>query len=130
QRAHRFVIRAGEFRIERELPRAVRAAVKTDRCVRATARNIFVDRLANARLELNEIARQIDDDVALFPVHGIYLDSKFCSGVIGLATTVSSHASHRSVQSLSQRNGNVQRATLTPKQGAGHELKSGTPSVM
>jgi hypothetical protein len=97
------MIRAGEFRVERELPRAVRAAMKTNRCARATARNIFVDCLANARLEFNEIARQINHDVALFPVHGIQLDSKFCSGVIGLATTVSSHASHISVQSLSQR---------------------------
>ena len=69
--AHRFVIRAGEFRVEREVPRAVRAAVKTDRCIRATARNIFVDCLSNARFELNEIARQINHDVALFPVHGI-----------------------------------------------------------
>ena len=33
--------------------------MKTDRRARATARNIFVDCLANARLELNEIARQI-----------------------------------------------------------------------
>jgi hypothetical protein len=76
--------------------------MKTDGGVGATPRNIFVDGLANARLELDKVPRQIDHDIALFPVHGIQLDSKFCSGVIGLATTVSSHASHISVQSLSR----------------------------
>src|SRR4029077_20627749 len=97
------------FRIEREVPRAIRAAVKTDRRVRATTRNIFVDCLANSRLELNEITRQIDHDIALFPVHGIQLDSKFRSGVIGLATTVSSHASHTS-KVYRREMFNVQRA--------------------
>jgi hypothetical protein len=45
--------------------------MQTDSRVRATARNILVDCLANARLEFNEITRQINDDIALFPVHGI-----------------------------------------------------------
>jgi hypothetical protein len=65
------MVRAGEFRIERQVARAVRAAVKTHRRVCATARNVLVNRLANARLELDQITRQIDHDVALFPVHGI-----------------------------------------------------------
>jgi hypothetical protein len=71
QRAHRFMIRTGEFSIERQVPRAVRAAVKTHRRICATAGNIFVDCLANARFQLNQIARQIDHDVALLPVHGV-----------------------------------------------------------
>ena len=60
------------------------------------ARNIFIDRLANARLELRQIAWQIDHNVALLPVHGIEFDAKFCPAVIGLAATIAGHASHTS----------------------------------
>ena len=60
------------------------------------ARNIFINRLANARLELGQIAWQIDHNVALLPVHGIEFDAKFCPAVIGLAATVAGHASHTS----------------------------------
>ena len=111
------MVRAGEFRIERQVTCPILTAVKTDRRVRAAARYVLIDRLADARLELDQIARQIYYHIALFPVHGIQLDAEFRSGVIGLATTVSSHASHISVQSLSQRNGNVQRSESTPKRG-------------
>src|SRR5215472_3789704 len=88
------MIRTGEFCIERQIARAVRAGVKTDCRARASARNIFIDRLANAGLELNHVSWHVDDYVALFPVYGIELDSKFCSRVIGLPAPVSSHASH------------------------------------
>src|SRR5438477_8788120 len=94
------MIRTGEFRVERQIARAVRAAVKTDCRARAPARNIFIDRLANAGLELNHVSWQVDDYVALFPVYGIELDNKFCSCVIGLPATVSSHASHISRSKL------------------------------
>jgi hypothetical protein len=49
----------------------------------------------------------------LLSVHGIQFDAEFRSGVIGLAATVSSHASHMSVQSLSQRT--VSRSTFNER---------------
>ena len=76
------------------------------------ARNIFVDRLPNTRFELGQIARQIDDDVALLPVYRVELDAEPRPGVIGLGATVSSHASHISMQSLSQRSTSDQRSTF------------------
>ena len=94
QRPHGVVIGAGQLGIERQLASAVEAVVITDENVGSAARNIFVDRLANARLELGQIARQIDDDVALLPVHGIEFDAELCPAVIGLAAAVTGHASH------------------------------------
>jgi hypothetical protein len=68
--------------------------VKGDDRIRPAARNIFVNRLPNARFELGEIARQIDHNVALLSVHRVELDAKPGSSVIGLGATVSSHAPH------------------------------------
>ena len=69
QCAHRFVIGAREFRIEREFARAVRAVVISHDYIGSPARDVFIDHLANAWLEISEIPRQIDNDVALFPIH-------------------------------------------------------------
>jgi len=90
------VIGAGQFGIEGEVARTVWAVVKSHDDIGSAARNIFVDRLANAWLELGEIAWQIDHDVALFPVHGIEFDAKLCPAVIGLGAAVTGHASHKS----------------------------------
>src|ERR1700730_6513088 len=67
--APRLAIGAVEFRIERELARAVRAVVISHDYIGSPARDVFIDRLANAWLEFSEIPRQIDNDVALFPIH-------------------------------------------------------------
>src|SRR5437899_12654703 len=112
------MIRTREIRVERQIARAVRAAVKTDRRARAPARNIFIDRLANTGLELNHVSWQIDHYVALLPVYGIQLDSKFCSSVIGLPATVSSHASHISRSTAYRRETetfNVRTLTQAPR---------------
>jgi hypothetical protein len=61
------------------------------------ARDIFIDRLANARFELGQIPWQIDHNVALLPIHGIKLDAEFCPAVIGLTAAVARHASHKSL---------------------------------
>ena len=71
QGAHRFVVGAGQPGIESEFARTVLTVVKSNDDICPPARDIFINRLADARLELNQIARQIDHDVALFPVHGI-----------------------------------------------------------
>src|ERR1700730_12275683 len=60
--AHRFVIRAGQIGIERKVARTVLAVVKSHDDIGSAARNIFVDRLANAWLELREIAWQTQHD--------------------------------------------------------------------
>ena len=52
QCAHRFVIGAGQLGVERQIARAIWAAVKSDGGIRPAARDIFIDRLANARFEL------------------------------------------------------------------------------
>ena len=104
------MVRACEFCIKGQIARAVFAAVKGNDGIGPATRNIFVDRLPNTRFELGQVARQIDDDVALLPVHGVELDAKPRPGVIGLGATVSSHASHISTKSLSQKN--AQRSTL------------------
>jgi hypothetical protein len=83
--------------------------MKGDGGVGPAARNIFVDCLSNARLEFRQIARQIDHDVALLSVHRVKLNTKPRSVMIGLGATVSSHAPHISMKTLSQRN--VQRST-------------------
>src|SRR5436309_9637552 len=106
------MVRTREFGIERQIAGAVFAAVKRDDGIGSAARNIFVDSLPNARFELGQIARQIDNDVALFPINRVELNAKTRSGVIGLGATVSSHASHISMQSLSQRNSSDQRSTF------------------
>ena len=74
--------------------------MKRDGGIGPAARNIFIDRLANARFKLCQIARQIDYNVALLSVHRIEFDTKFRSGVIGLAATVPSHASHISMRKV------------------------------
>src|SRR5581483_5446442 len=79
---------------ERELARSVRPGVQGHVHVRASARNIFVDRLTNARLQLGQIARQVHDDVALLAIHGVELDTNLRAGVIGLAASVTGHRSH------------------------------------
>src|SRR5205814_654519 len=69
----------------------------------ALARNIFIDRLANARLELGQIARQIDYDIALLSIHRIEFDAKLCSVVMDLGAAVTSHASHNRSASRKRR---------------------------
>ena len=94
------MIRAGELGIERQIARAVCAAVKRDGGIGSAARNIFIDRLANARFKLCQIARQIDHNVALLSVHRVEFDNKFGSGVIALRATISSHAPHISMRKV------------------------------
>ena len=88
------MVGAGELGIEREVARTVWAVVKSDGGISPAARNIFIDRLANAWLELGQIAWQIDHDIALLPVHRIELDTKFCPAVIDVGTAVTGHAPH------------------------------------
>ena len=94
QRAHRFVIGAGQGGIEREVARSVRAFVQCDHDIGAAARNFLVDRLPDARFQLSEVARQIHDDVALFAIHRVQFDAEFRAVVIDFAAAVASHASH------------------------------------
>src|SRR5207244_3262230 len=46
------------------------------------------------RLERGQVARQIDDNVALLPVHRVELDAELRAVVIRLAAAVSGHRSH------------------------------------
>src|SRR2546430_80247 len=85
------------------MARAVWAVMKSNDDVRSSARNIFIDRLANARLELGQIARQIDYDVALLSIHRIEFDAKLCSVVMDLGAAVTSHASHNRSASRKSR---------------------------
>src|SRR5690348_3169762 len=125
------MIRAGELSIKRQVTRAVRPTTQTDSRAGAAARNISIDRLANARLQLDQVSRQVDDYVALFPVYGIELDSKFRSRVIGLAATVSSHASHISAEQLIAEKRKRSTFNAHPNHDAGdRELKTPKPSVM
>src|SRR5262249_11865788 len=94
------MVRASELGIECQIARAVCAGVKRNGGIGAAARNIFIDRLANPRFKLCQIARQIDYHVALLSVHRIEFDTKFRSGVIALGATVPSHASHSSMQKV------------------------------
>ena len=88
------MIRAGQLRVECQVARAVWTTVKSDRGIGPAAGDIFIDRLANARFQLGQIPRQIDHDIALFPVHRIELDAKFSSSMVRLCAAVASHASH------------------------------------
>ena len=88
------MIRSRQLGIEREIARAVCAAVETDDNIHPAARNIFIDGLTNTRLKLGQVARQIDHNVALLPVHGIELDAEFCTVENGLAAAITGHASH------------------------------------
>jgi hypothetical protein len=69
--------------------------MKGDRGIGPAARDIFIDRLANARFQLSEIEWQIDHDIALLSVHRIELNAKFSPGVDHFSAAISSHASHR-----------------------------------
>jgi hypothetical protein len=91
---HRFVIRAGQLGVERQIARAIWATVKSDGGICPAARDIFIDCLANARFQFSEVARQIDDDIALLSVHRVELNAKFSSGVNHFSAAISSHASH------------------------------------
>jgi hypothetical protein len=71
------MIGAGQAGIERELVRAVGPFMQSDDNVHAAARDFFVNGLANSGLERGEIARKVDNDVALLPVHGVQLDAEF-----------------------------------------------------
>ena len=70
------------------------------RGIGSAARDIFIDRLANARFQLSEVARQINHDVALLSVHRIELNAKFSSGMVHSTAAISSHASHTSMQKV------------------------------
>jgi hypothetical protein len=70
--------------------------VKGNDDICSTTRNIFVDRLADARLKLGQIARQVDHNVALLSIHRIKFDAEFCPTLIDLAVAVASHAPHMS----------------------------------
>src|SRR5439155_1140519 len=83
--------------------RAVWAVVKSNDDVRSPAPNIFIDRLANARLEAGQIAPQIDYDIALLSIHRIEFDAKLCSVVMDLGAAVTSHASHNRSASRKRR---------------------------
>src|SRR5262249_52354338 len=72
---------------------------------------------------------QVDDYVALFPVYGIELDSKFCSRVIGLPATVSSHASHISRSKAYRRETETFNVQRLPGAGGQHDrggIRAGT----
>src|SRR6202011_1025406 len=94
QCVHGVVIRARKLGIECEFSRSARTIVITDDDIGSSARNVFVDSLTNLWLERCQIARQIDDDVALLPVYGIELDAELGAVVVGLAAAVSGHRSH------------------------------------
>ena len=128
QSAHRFVIRLRESSIEREFAHPVWAIVITDEHVCSAARNAFVDRLTNARLEFVQIARQIHHDVALLPVYGIKLHAELRAVVIGLTTAVTGHASHKKV--MSGRTFNVQRSTLNVQRSIASGEKIGDGAMM
>ena len=51
------MVRAGQFGIECQVARPVWAVVEGHDDICSTTRNIFVDRLADARLKLGQIAR-------------------------------------------------------------------------
>ena len=89
------MIGARQGGVERELAVAVCARSGRRRDVRAAARKFLVDRLADARLQLGEIARQVDDDVALLSVHGIQLDTEFHSVVVDFTAAITGHRTHR-----------------------------------
>ena len=103
------MIGAGEFRIKREMACAVWAVVKRNDHIRSASRNILVDRLADARLELGQVARQIDHDVALLPIDGIQFDTELGTAVIGLGSAISGHASHS--RSASRKSAQIQIET-------------------
>ena len=63
----------------------------TDDDIGPASRDIFVDGLTNLRFERGQIARQIDDNVALLPVHGIELDAELDAVVIGFTAAISGH---------------------------------------
>ena len=63
------MIRARQLGIERQVSRAVGATVESNCGVGPAARDIFIDRLANTRFELGQVARQIDHDIALLSIH-------------------------------------------------------------
>ena len=94
QGSHRVVIGARQLGIEGEFARASGAIVITHDDVGPSARNVFVNGLTDMRLERGQVARQIDDDVALLPVHRVELDAELRAVVIGLAAAVSGHRSH------------------------------------
>jgi hypothetical protein len=71
--------------------------------------------LADTRLELGQIAWQINDNVALFSIYGIQFDTKFDTVVIGFTAAVAGHASHSHLASRNSReitNRNSQRKSL------------------
>src|SRR4029077_15517955 len=93
-RAHRVVIRARKIDIERLLPRPARTVLITNDDVGSSAGDVFVDRLPNSRFERDEIARQVNHDVALLSIHRIELNAKLRAAVIVLAAPLSGHRSH------------------------------------
>ena len=68
--------------------------MQRDHDVHAAAGNFFIDGLADSRLQRREIARKIDDDVALLPIHRVQLDAEFRACQIGFAPAITSHAAH------------------------------------
>ena len=103
------MIGTGELRIKRKVPRAVWTAVKSYDHIRSASRNILIDRLANPRLELGQVAWQIDHDVALLPIDGIQFDTELGTAVIGLGPAISGHASHS--RSASRKSAQIQIET-------------------
>src|SRR6266516_7372645 len=128
------MIRAGEFCIERQVARAVCAAMQRDDSIGPATRNVFVDCLANARFELGQIARQIDHDVALFSVHRVELNAKLRACVIRLGAAISSHALHMWTQTFiaeKRSRFNAQRSIQSRKSEANTApLKSSPASIM
>ena len=94
QAAHRFVVGTSQGGVERRFARAIRAGVVNDHHICSAARNFFVDRLPNARLELGQFARHIHHNVTLFAIDRVEFDADFCPAVVDLATSVTSHAAH------------------------------------
>jgi hypothetical protein len=47
--------------------------------VQAPARDDRIHHIADLRLQLVQLARKRDDDVALLPIHGVYLDAEFAA---------------------------------------------------
>src|SRR5206468_7589928 len=76
--------------VERQIARAIRATVKSNGGICPATRDIFIDRLANARFQLSEVARQIDHDIALLSVHRVQLHAKFSSGIDRKSTRLNS----------------------------------------
>src|ERR1041385_5120651 len=77
------------------MSRAIRGSIRGDQNIRPPPGNAGIDGLTNSRLELAQITRQIEDNLALLAVHCVQFHTHFHPTAIGFSTAVTSHATHR-----------------------------------